>query len=103
LEKALGDQHEVRSVALGHIQRGGETCAYDRVLSIRYGVEAANLISRGEFGNMVCIKDGKISKVSLEKVIGFNKQVDPEGELVKAARALGVSFGDREVNLNYNY
>lgn len=101
LEKALGDQHEVRSVALGHIQRGGETCAYDRVLSIRYGVEAANLVARGEFGNMVCIKDGKMSKVKLEDVIGNNKQVDPEGELVKAARALGISFGDREVDLNY--
>lgn len=86
--------HEVRSVALGHVQRGGETTAYDRVLSCRYGVEAAHLISDGKYGNMVCLKDDKMTYESLEKVIGTAKTVDPNGELVRVARSLGISFGD---------
>ena len=87
-------KHEVRSVALGHIQRGGEPSPADRVLSVRYGVAAANLIAEEKYGNMVCVKDGKMSYVSLEEVIGFNKQVDPNGELMQVARSLGISFGD---------
>ena len=92
LEKHV--DHEVRSCALGHIQRGGDTSAYDRVLSVRYGVAAADLIAKGEFGNMVCLKDGQMSYVSLEHVIGANKLVDPNGDLVRVARTIGISFGD---------
>ncbi|MDR2649345.1 MAG: ATP-dependent 6-phosphofructokinase [Clostridiales bacterium] len=92
LEKYV--EHEIRSCALGHIQRGGDTSAFDRVLSVRYGVAAAKLIAEGKFGNMVCLKDSQMSYVSLENVIGANKQVDPNGELVLAAKDLGISFGD---------
>lgn len=86
--------HEIRSVALGHIQRGGETSPADRVLSVRYAYAAANLIADGKFGNMVCLKNGEMSFASLEEVIGKSKFVDPNGELVNAARALGIAFGD---------
>ncbi len=85
--------HEVRSVQLGHIQRGGETSPADRVLSCRYGYAAANLIAKGKFGNMVSLKNGKMSYESLENVIGSTKNVDPNGELVALAKSLGVSFG----------
>jgi len=95
LEQMLGDEHEVRSVALGHIQRGGETSPADRVLSVRYGVKAAELIHDGKFGQMVCLKEGRMSSVSLEDVIGAkNKLVHPDDEMVKVARSLGISFGD---------
>ena len=87
-------KHEVRYCALGHIQRGGETSAADRVLSVRYGVAAADLIASGRYGNMVCIRNGYMSCESLEKVIGSPKTVDPNGELVYVARSLGISFGD---------
>lgn len=86
--------HEVRSVALGHIQRGGETSPYDRVLSARYGVAAMDLVASEDYGKMVCIKNGNIESVSLEDVIGETKNVDPNGEFVNVARSLGISFGD---------
>ncbi len=98
LEKKIGADHEVRTVILGHVQRGGDTCPYDRVLSIRYGIKALDLIEKEEYGNMVCIKNGQISKVSLEDVIGANKQVDPKGELVTAAKSIGICFGDELPN-----
>ena len=83
---------------LGHTQRGGETSPYDRILSARYGSYAAKLIHDGKYGNMVCLKHGDISYVSLEDVVGSQKKIEPEtDELVEVARDLGVSFGDRPV------
>ena len=93
LENVIKD-HEIRSTVLGHTQRGGNTTTYDRILSTRYGVAAAELINSGKFGHMVCLKGDLISSVSLEDVIGFDKNVDPNGELVNVARKIGISFGD---------
>ena len=94
LEKILPDK-EVRCTVLGHIQRGGITSTYDRILSTRYGVGAVELIMEKKFGHMVCLKDGRISSDSLESVIGKNsKLVDPNGELVKMAKKIGISFAD---------
>lgn len=98
LEKVIPN-HEVRSVNPGHIIRGGDINAYDRILSIRYGVAAADLINEGKFGNVVTINGDKMGYTSLEEVIGDakigkQKHVEPDGELVRAAKAIGVCFGD---------
>ncbi|MGG5461757.1 6-phosphofructokinase [Clostridium sp. B9] len=86
--------HEVRSTVLGHIQRGGNTSAYDRILSTRYGVKAVELINSNLFGNMVALKGNSVSYENLENVIGYTKDVDPEGEMVKAAKSIGICFAD---------
>ena len=98
LEKVIKN-HEVRSVNPGHIIRGGDIQAYDRILSIRFGVKAVELIHEGKFGNVVTLKGEEMSYTSLEEVIGdakFGKQkhVDPNGELVRAAKSIGICFGD---------
>jgi ATP-dependent phosphofructokinase / diphosphate-dependent phosphofructokinase len=93
LEKLI-KENEVRSTVLGHIQRGGNTSTFDRILSTRYGVAAAEMIHEGNFGNMVCLKGDKISYESLENVIGNNKYVDPNSELVQVAKKIGISFAD---------
>lgn len=94
LEELIKD-HEVRCTVLGHIQRGGNTCTYDRILSTRYGVAAVELIREGKFGEMVCLKGDKISSDSLENVIGQQtKRVNPEGELVQIAKKIGITFAE---------
>ncbi|ABR33182.1 MULTISPECIES: 6-phosphofructokinase [Clostridium] len=93
LEKLVKDR-EVRCTVLGHIQRGGTTSTYDRILSTRYGVEAIELINKGKFGSMVCLKGNEITYDSLENVIGNNKKVDQDGELVAVAKRIGISFAD---------
>lgn len=85
---------ETRATILGHLQRGGKPTACDRILSTRYGKAAVDLIMEGKFGNMVSLRGGKISYAPLEDVIGQQKNVDPEGELVNVARSIGISFGD---------
>ena len=98
LEKVIPN-HEVRSVNPGHIIRGGDITPYDRILSIRFGVKACELIDEGLFGNVVTLHGETMDYTSLEEVIGdakFGKQkrVDPNGELIRAAKAIGVCFGD---------
>lgn len=94
LEKLIKD-HEVRCTVLGHVQRGGNTCTYDRILSTRYGVAAMELIIEGKFGQMVCLKGDTITNDTLENVIGQNtKKVNPEGELVKVAKKIGITFAE---------
>ncbi len=85
---------EVRITVPGHTQRGGEPCAYDRVISSRLGAAAARLIIKGKYGYMVGFKDGEIVPVSLEEVAGKLKMVDPESSIIAEAKGLGISFGD---------
>ena len=86
---------EVRVTVLGHIQRGGSPSPLDRILSTRFGVAAAGLVAQREFGRMVCLKGSTISSVSLQRAVGRLKTVPPKSEIVQAARAIGISFGDR--------
>ncbi len=94
LEKLIKD-HEVRCTVLGHVQRGGNTSTYDRILSTRYGVAAVELIMSGKFGEMVCLKGDTISSDSLENVIGQKtKNVNIDGELVQVAKKIGITFAE---------
>lgn len=86
---------ESRVTVLGHIQRGGSPSPFDRVLATRFGVCAADLVARGGFGRMVCLQAGRIESVPLEQAVGVCKRVDPEGDHVRVARGVGITFGDR--------
>lgn len=85
---------EVRVTVPGHVQRGGQPVAYDRVLATRLGVRAAELILNHEYGYMVGVKDNKIVKISLCDVAGKTKMVDPGNELIAQARQLGICLGE---------
>ncbi len=85
---------EIRVAIPGHFQRGGAPCAADRLLCTRLGVAAANLIREGKFGCMVAVQGDKIVPVPLKDVAGKLKGVPVDGELVRTARDLGLSFGD---------
>ena len=85
---------EVRITVPGHTQRGGAPCAYDRVLSTRIGAGAAEAILDGEYGIMIGIVNGKIKRVPLEECAGKLKMVSPKDQTVKAAKQIGISFGD---------
>ena len=85
---------EVRISVLGHIQRGGTPTAYDRILATRFGVAAVDLIAQGGFGRMVCLRNERIEAVDIAQAIGKLKTVDPNGQLVQTAKAIGISFGD---------
>ncbi len=85
---------EVRVTVPGHMQRGGEPCPYDRVLSTRLGAAAALLIKNKEYGYMVAVKNNEITKVPLADVAGKLKYVDPKCSMIREAKLVGISFGD---------
>jgi len=90
----LIQKHEVRATILGHLQRGGSPSTFDRILATRYGVKAIELLLDKRYGNMVTINGDSMSYEHLENIIGRPKNVNPEGELVKTARSIGITFGD---------
>jgi 6-phosphofructokinase len=91
---AESGEKEVRVSVLGHIQRGGSPSPFDRVLATRFGVAAVELIAKGDFGKMVALRAGSIVAVDVAEAIGHLKRVEPNGELVQTARAIGIGFGD---------
>jgi len=95
LGQALGKvlKREVRVTVLGHIQRGGTPSPFDRILSTRFGVAAVDLIARGEFGKMVCLRQARMHVADLAEAV-TQKRVDPGSEMVLTAKGVGVSFGD---------
>jgi ATP-dependent phosphofructokinase / diphosphate-dependent phosphofructokinase len=79
---------------LGHIQRGGAPSPFDRILCTRFGVAATDLVAQEKFGRMVCLDRGEIQDVDIAEAVRITRMVDPQGELVRIARATGVCFGD---------
>jgi 6-phosphofructokinase len=91
---AHGSKKEVRISVLGHIQRGGTPSPFDRILATRFGVAAVDLIASGGFGMMVALRGDSIVSVDVAHAIGHLKSVNPNGEIVRTARAIGIGFGD---------
>jgi len=55
---------ETRVVVLGHIQRGGNPTARDRILAARLGAAAVDLILNDEFGKAVGVQDLSLIHIS---------------------------------------
>ena len=92
IEKCTG--LESRSIVLGHIQRGGTPTPRDRLLSTQFGYQAFELLQQGRFGRVVVEQDGKINSVPISEVADKIRTVPTDHILIRAARAVGTSFGD---------
>ena len=86
---------ETRYSVLGYLQRGGTPCAYDRLLCSRLGGYAAKLAAEGRFGVTAAVSGNTITFNALADIAGKYKFVDPDGDDVRFARSIGVSFGDK--------
>lgn len=84
---------EVRYTVLGHIQRGGSTTPFDRMLATRFGAAAVAALADGDSGCMVVLRGARIERVALADVLSRPRRVDPRGERVAAARDIGTIFG----------
>jgi len=96
--------HEVRYTNLAYLQRGGMTSQFDRSLGLLFGVHAVELLMKGKSNVMVQLKGREVSHTQLTEVVGSGetgetskggkKLVDPKGQYVQTAKAIGISFGD---------
>jgi 6-phosphofructokinase 1 len=93
LEEATGA--EARVTVLGHVQRGGSPGALDRIVASAMGVHAVDLAVTGRFGRIVVWREGKVGDAPVEEAAGEARPVDPAGDMVRAARGLGICLGDQ--------
>ncbi|HUU84648.1 MAG TPA: ATP-dependent 6-phosphofructokinase [Phycisphaerae bacterium] len=85
---------ECRATILGHVQRGGTPCPYDRVLGTQFGHQAVKLLMAGQYDCLVVMQNGRLTSVPLAEVAGKQRTVPPDHPLIAAARATGSCFGD---------
>ena len=83
---------EARCVVLGHLQRGGSPNAFDRMLATNFGACAVRALANGETGKMVALQAGTVVNVPLSDAITNIKNVCADGQLVRTARDIGISF-----------
>ncbi|MFQ5959490.1 MAG: 6-phosphofructokinase [Alphaproteobacteria bacterium] len=67
-----------RTTILGHTQRGGSPSAFDRILSLRYGGRATELLADGVSGVMVSLVDNRMTTVPLSEVASGRRNFDPD-------------------------
>ena len=65
-----------RVTILGHIQRGGNPTAFDRLLAARLGVRAVDALLEGESGKMVGLMGREVELVSLDEVVAQSRQAN---------------------------
>jgi len=89
-----GTDLETRVTVLGHLQRGGNPTAHDRMLATSFGAEAVRMCAEGGFGRMVALQGANILSVPFATCTSQLKLVPKDHRLVRAAKAVGTSFGE---------
>ena len=64
-----------RVTVLGHIQRGGDPTARDRVAATKMGYLAVDLLKQGLTNRIVCTRDGGYTHVDMDEGLATTKQM----------------------------
>jgi 6-phosphofructokinase 1 len=86
---------EARVTSLGHVQRGGEPTAFDRLLATRLGTMAGRLLSEGIYDVMVAAQGTETVPVPLEEAACVKKTVPLNHPWLETARLVETSLGCR--------
>ena len=70
--------YDLRPTVLGHIQRGGNPSAFDRILATRMGSYAVELLLDGQNGIMIGSDGDKLITTSLETAVKLHNTPDLE-------------------------
>jgi len=87
-------KHEIRTCVLGHLQRGGAPTTLDRILGTRFGVKATELVAEEKYGSMVSYQNYQVLDVPISHAVHKLRKVPADGEMVRVARTMEISFGD---------
>lgn len=79
---------ETRVTVLGHIQRGGEPTAFDRVLASRMGAKAVELILQGKYNQMVAVQKNELLGIDFDEA--RKQKHKPNMELYRLAGILSI-------------
>ena len=70
--------YELKTIILGHTQRGGSPGAFDRILASRSGAAAIELLKANRHGILVGLQKGEIAATPLSEVVVNKKELDPK-------------------------
>ena len=90
IERRAPSEFEMRTVVLGHTQRGGNPNPEDRILSKRYGVAAIEAYAAGKFNQMIALRNGELIAVPIQTAVEGLKQVTEDAPAYQTARKTGV-------------
>lgn len=94
LREMSGNKWEIRSMVLGHLQRGGNPNTNDIVLSQAYGAAAVRALHEGKNLEMVSLQGNTISTVPIKDAVREFKRINPDSTLLMTARSMGIFVGD---------
>jgi 6-phosphofructokinase 1 len=66
---------QARATVLGYIQRGGSPTPRDRILGLRFGLKAADLVNEGNWGQMAALHGDNVVSVPLTEATSELKLV----------------------------
>lgn len=69
---------EPRVTVLGHIQRGGNPTARDRVTATRMGYRAVDILAGGGTNRIVCLRNGTMCDMDIDEALAMQKGIDKE-------------------------
>lgn len=69
---------ELRATTLGHVQRGGQPQAFDRILATRLAANAVECLAKGQTGVLSGQLNGKMATTPLPEVVANHKTLDKE-------------------------
>ncbi|MDP2193828.1 MAG: ATP-dependent 6-phosphofructokinase, partial [Alphaproteobacteria bacterium] len=84
---------ETRVTVLGHVQRGVEPVAWDRIIASALGVAAVDMIHKEKFQHMVAWSKGNIDEIPIQDAIAHYRVVQKNDILLKTALKLGTYLG----------
>ncbi|MGE4170058.1 MAG: 6-phosphofructokinase [Candidatus Margulisiibacteriota bacterium] len=85
---------DARVTVLGHTQRGGIPCAYDRILATQFGIRAFEAVLNQEYGKMVALKGAGLDMVPLQVAASSDRLIPLDHPLIDTAKRLGICLGD---------
>ncbi|HNR85710.1 MAG TPA: 6-phosphofructokinase [Taishania sp.] len=77
--KPLLSDYDLRATVLGHIQRGGNPTAYDRIIATRMGIKAVELLLENKSKLMIATEGSKL----VTRSIDFAEKKSPDTALTK--------------------
>jgi 6-phosphofructokinase 1 len=69
---------ESRLTVLGHVQRGGNPTAFDRLLASRMGTSAVRALSEAQSGIMIGLEGRRTRNIPLNEVVGQVRPLDAD-------------------------
>lgn len=89
IEERCPNEFEMRTVILGHTQRGGAPDVHDRILAKRFGVAAVEAYDAEQFGQMVLIAENVVGVMPMSDASGRLKLVTRTSPEYQTARKIG--------------